>query len=77
MTDRLLNDKGVATVDSCAIANHPMIDHLWRGRLRIADVMLAVAPNRPLAFGGLLHREKFRRSLREKTKSALARIKAR
>jgi len=77
MTDRLLNDKGVTTVDSCAIANHPMIDHLWRGRLRIADVMMAVAANRPLAFSGLLHREKFRRSLREKTKSALARIGAR
>ena len=77
MTDRLLNDKGVATVDSCAIANHPMIDHLWRGRLRVADVMLAVAPDRPLAFSGLLHREKFRRSLRERTKSALAQIRAR
>jgi CelD/BcsL family acetyltransferase involved in cellulose biosynthesis len=77
MTDRLLNDKGVVTVDSCAIANHPMIDHLWRGRLRVADVMLAVAPDRPLAFSGLLHREKFRRSLRERTKSALAQIRAR
>jgi hypothetical protein len=77
MTDRLLNDKDVAMVDSCAIANHPMIDHLWRGRLPIADVMLAVAPNRPIAFSGLLHREQFRRSLRAKAKSALAQIKAR
>lgn len=77
MTDRLLADRSVAFVDSCAIPNHPMIDHMWRGRLRVGDVMLAIAPDRPLAFAGLLHREKFRLTLRERTKSALARIRSR
>lgn len=77
MTDRLLNDKEVETVDSCAIPDHPMIDHLWRGRLPVADVMLGVAPEGRFAFNGLLHREKFGRSLRERTKAALARIKGR
>lgn len=77
MTDRLLSDKEVVSVDSCAVPNHPMIDHLWRGRLRIGDVMLATAPDRPHAFNGLLHREQLRRRLREKAKSALAQIKAR
>jgi hypothetical protein len=77
MTDRLLKDKSVAVVDSCATTNHPMIDHLWRGRLRVVDVMLGVAPNRPSAFNGILHRVKFRRSLREKAKSAWAQIKVR
>ncbi|MCW2285217.1 CelD/BcsL family acetyltransferase involved in cellulose biosynthesis [Rhodoblastus acidophilus] len=74
MTDRLLADKSVAFVDSCAIPNHPMIDHLWRERLRVADVMLAVAPDRPLAFAALLHSETLLLTLREKTKSALARL---
>ncbi|PPQ36960.1 GNAT family N-acetyltransferase [Rhodoblastus acidophilus] len=77
MTDRLLNDKEVEIVDSCAIPDHPMIDHLWRVRLPVADVMLGVAPEGRFAFNGLLQREKFRRSLRERTKAALARIKAR
>jgi CelD/BcsL family acetyltransferase involved in cellulose biosynthesis len=77
MTDRMLNDKDVGIVDSCAIANHPMIDRIWRGRLRIADVMLATAPDRPLAFNGLLHREQLRRRLREKARSALAQFRAR
>jgi CelD/BcsL family acetyltransferase involved in cellulose biosynthesis len=76
MTDRLLRDKDVVLVDSCAISNHPMIDHLWRGRLRVADAMLAAAPDRPLAFNGLVQRERFRRRLKEKAKAALARIKA-
>ncbi|MBB4197450.1 CelD/BcsL family acetyltransferase involved in cellulose biosynthesis [Rhodoblastus sphagnicola] len=77
MTDRLLEDKDVATVDSCAVANHPMIDHLWRGRLCIADVMMGAAPDRAFAFNVVLQREKFRRSLRERVKTVLARIKAR
>jgi len=77
MTDRLLADPGVAFVDSCAVPNHPMIDHMWRERLRMADVMLAVAPDGPLAYSGLLHRERMRLSLRARAKAVLARIGAR
>jgi hypothetical protein len=75
MTDRLLRDNDVAIGDSCATPNHPMIDHIWRGRQRVADVMLATAPGRSIAFNGLARLEQLRR-LRQHAKSALARIMA-
>jgi len=31
-------------VDSCATPDHPMIDHLWRERLPIADWLVALEP---------------------------------
>ena len=31
----------VLRADSCATADHPMIDHLWRERLALADLMIA------------------------------------
>src|SRR6185295_11955007 len=44
LTEALLAEPGIARVDSCATADHPMIDHLWRERLALADVL--VAPGR-------------------------------
>jgi hypothetical protein len=43
-TDRLLADEGIHRVDSCATANHPMVDHIWRERLSLADCLFAAAP---------------------------------
>ena len=43
LTRELLADASVARVDSCATADHPMIDHLWRDRLALADLL--IAPN--------------------------------
>ncbi len=37
-----LCDPSLARVDSCATADHPMIDHLWRERLPLADHLFAV-----------------------------------
>ena len=48
-TESLLADGGLATVDSCATADHPMIDHLWRERLALSDRLIAIRAN-PLAF---------------------------
>jgi CelD/BcsL family acetyltransferase involved in cellulose biosynthesis len=42
LTQRLLGDPAVARADSCATADHPMIDHIWRERLALADVLLSV-----------------------------------
>ena len=28
-------------VDSCAIPGHPMIENVWRDRIKVADVMIA------------------------------------
>jgi CelD/BcsL family acetyltransferase involved in cellulose biosynthesis len=41
LTQTLLAEPDVARVDSCATAGHPMIDHLWRERLALADVLIA------------------------------------
>jgi hypothetical protein len=44
LTEALLADATVAFADSCATPDHPMIDHLWRERLAMADLMIALQP---------------------------------
>ncbi|GLK69815.1 GNAT family N-acetyltransferase [Hansschlegelia plantiphila] len=44
LTRRLIEDPSIDMVDSTAIANHPMIDHIWRERLALGDWMIAVRP---------------------------------
>jgi hypothetical protein len=44
VTESLLADPTVGRVDSCATPDHPMIDHLWRDRLMLADQLIAVGP---------------------------------
>jgi len=40
ITRAMCADEAIDSVDSTAIANHPMIDHIWRDRQPIADLML-------------------------------------
>ncbi len=72
MTDRLLKEPRILAVDSCAVADHPMIDHIWRERLQMADVMVPLCEDRIEGFNGALWRERFRRRLREQAKATLA-----
>lgn len=44
LTRRLIEDDGIDMVDSTAIANHPMIDHIWRDRLQLGDWLVAIRP---------------------------------
>ena len=44
LTEGLLADASIAAVDSCAVQNHPMIDHLWRERITLADWLIAGHP---------------------------------
>jgi Acetyltransferase (GNAT) domain len=44
LTDELLEEPTVERIDSCATADHPMIDHLWRERLATGDRLVAVRP---------------------------------
>jgi Acetyltransferase (GNAT) domain len=62
-TEQLLADEGISRVDSCATADHPMIDHIWRERLRVADCMFAIAPDGPRAFAAVRTAEAARRAL--------------
>jgi len=44
LSEAVLADASITAMDSCAVSNHPMIDHLWRGRRAIADRLFAVRP---------------------------------
>jgi CelD/BcsL family acetyltransferase involved in cellulose biosynthesis len=41
LTKQLLADETLVRTDSCAASGHPMIDHLWRERLALEDVLIA------------------------------------
>ena len=49
VTDEILEDSNVVRADSCATADHPMIDRLWRERLPLCDRLFAVRPQAPFA----------------------------
>jgi CelD/BcsL family acetyltransferase involved in cellulose biosynthesis len=50
ITRRLCADAAIDDADSTAITGHPMIDHIWRSRLTISDLLLPTRTGRlPLA----------------------------
>jgi hypothetical protein len=49
LTAALLADESIRFADSCAVPDHPLIDHLWRDRLSVADVMVALGPGASFA----------------------------
>ena len=50
VTERLLDDPSVQRTDSCAVPDHPMIDHVWREQLGIADLLLRTGPGHAATF---------------------------
>jgi hypothetical protein len=48
LTRHLCADAVLATADSTASADHPMIDPIWRGRLRIGDAIIPLRRNDPV-----------------------------
>ena len=61
LTEALLADPSIDVVDSCAAPDHPMIDHIWRERIPIADLLIATRPRASLALARQL--EAARRSI--------------
>ena len=49
-TKALLAEPSLTSVDSCAAPDHPMIDHIWRERLPLADRLLQPGPHGGAAF---------------------------
>jgi CelD/BcsL family acetyltransferase involved in cellulose biosynthesis len=43
-TDAFRLDRGLATVDSLATSDHPMIDRLWARRMRVGTLVVATGP---------------------------------
>jgi hypothetical protein len=62
VTEGLLSDAGIARADSCATADHPMIDHIWRERLVLSDRLMCIAKCDPTLFSHLCRMESLRRS---------------
>jgi hypothetical protein len=50
VTEALLEDRTLAHTDSCATADHPMIDHVWRERLALADRFMRISPDGATSF---------------------------
>lgn len=63
LTRQLLADASLARVDSCATAGHPMIDHLWRERLALNDLLIAPGAASLTQFRIARHLEALRRAL--------------
>ena len=61
-TRALLADRSIVRVDSCATAGHPMIDHIWRERLALADHLVRPGPGRQFAFALAYTLERARRA---------------
>lgn len=63
VTRQLLADASLTRVDSCATAGHPMIDHLWRERLALNDLLIAPSSVALTQFRIARHLETLRRAL--------------
>ncbi len=44
LTQHLCADPAITHADSIAVAGHPMIDHIWRDRLSVADTLITTRP---------------------------------
>ena len=67
LTRHLCADPTIASADSTASADHPMINPIWRGRFAIGDVLIPLAPNDPvvtLIHAALLARQTARNAAR-------------
>ncbi|MDP1699975.1 MAG: GNAT family N-acetyltransferase [Aestuariivirga sp.] len=63
-TERLFAESGITLVDSCAIPGHPMIENIWRDRIKVADVMIAPNSIGVKRFAMTLKAERLRRAMR-------------
>lgn len=61
-TERLFAESGITFVDSCANPGHPMIENIWRDRIKVADVMIAPNSIGVKRFAMMLKAERMRRA---------------
>jgi hypothetical protein len=62
LTDRLAADERLSLVDSCAVPGHAMIEHLWGGRVAMADWLVPLSAG-SAAFSVGLAAERTRRAM--------------
>jgi hypothetical protein len=74
LTRHLCTDAVIATADSTASADHPMINPIWRGRLKMGDVIIPLRRNDPVV--AAIHAAlAARHHLREAARRAVNRIR--
>jgi CelD/BcsL family acetyltransferase involved in cellulose biosynthesis len=49
LTEELVEDAHITRADSCATADHPMIDHIWRERLPLCNRLVGIRRQAPFA----------------------------
>lgn len=66
----ILDRADIAWTDSCASADHPMIDHIWRERRTVGRISVAIGGGLRRKAFGMLARAELRRTSRLKAKGA-------
>ncbi len=77
VTARIFAEPAIRLADSCAIPGHPMIDHIWRDRIAMADIMVASPDIGAMRFAVLTTTERLRRGVRGAFRDALYRLAGR
>lgn len=75
LTDVLEADRSLELVDSCAVAGHPMIDHLWAGRINMADWLVPL--DSPASFAVAAASERARRAALKPLRALRRRLRRR
>lgn len=71
----LFEQDDIMFADSCAEPGHPMIDHIWRDRLDMRDVLIGRPGQNAALFALICQLERARRAARTTLKTALVRIR--
>ncbi|MGE3245848.1 MAG: GNAT family N-acetyltransferase [Beijerinckiaceae bacterium] len=69
-TARMLENPQIASMNSCALPNHPMIDHIWPDRIEMIDLLVSLKGHGQLPFMATASTESVRRRMRTFAKSA-------
>jgi CelD/BcsL family acetyltransferase involved in cellulose biosynthesis len=75
LTRHLCADPEVDDADSVAVADHPMIDHVWPGRLAVADMLIPVRAG-AAGFHSLATMIEARHTLREVARRAVHAVRS-
>jgi CelD/BcsL family acetyltransferase involved in cellulose biosynthesis len=68
MTTHMIAEGAHELINSCAITNHPMIDHIWRERMEIGDLAVATLNASPHRVAIAMNRKTARRHVRSLAK---------
>ncbi|MDE2363659.1 MAG: GNAT family N-acetyltransferase [Hyphomicrobiales bacterium] len=69
LIQRQAEDASTALTDSCAIADHPMIDRVWPDRQAMVELLIGVDATNAARVPRVVRRERFRRGLRAAVKA--------